>query len=359
MKFVGKKRLFPCHLLFNRWKTFGHGAIFLCWSAGWCPCAAYRIGEKDRLYLCGFFLPLSNQLMNNTTLRFERILPWLLLVVLALIWGTSFILMKKAMMVYTHTQVASLRICSAFLVMLPFIPKSFRQIPAGRRRYVSASGFLGNFFPAFLFTLAITRLDSSVTGVLNATTPMFTMLIGLVLFSTPVRKIQIFGLLLGLFGAIGLSVVKSNGGIGSLNMYVLLVVAATVMYGLNANLIKTYLTGIGAVPLTAWAMMVVAPPAFAYVLTTDFFERLTTHPDGWKAMGFVFILGAAGTALGVYLFNMLIKRTSAVMASSVTYLIPVVAVFWGVWDGERLFFMHYVGMALILTGVFLTNLRKN
>ncbi len=286
----------------------------------------------------------------------DRFFAISLLAILSIIWGSSFILMKKGLEVFSHTEVAALRIVTASLSLVGFI--LFRKnatIPRKKFKYIALMGLVGTFIPAFLFALAITNLKSSITGVLNSLTPMFTLIIGILFFSTPLNKAQLIGLIISFIGSIGLSFINSSGNFGGINFYALLVLVATICYGISTNIIKSHLSEAPAVLVTSYAMCFYGPVCFIYLfLGTDFLSKFDL-PGAWVAFGYICILGAAATAIGLSLFNKLIQKTSPVLASSVTYLIPIVAIFWGVVDGEKLYFSHYILIIIILVGIFVIN----
>ena len=263
-------------------------------------------------------------------------------------------LIKNSLAVFSAGQVGALRMLIAALIFSPFTIFVFRKIPLDKWKYVAISGLVGNLMPSFLFAFAQTSLSSSVTGILNALTPMFTLLIGILLFKTPLKMTQILGLLLGFVGACGLSLLKSDGSIGNINFYVLLIIAATICYGLSINVVRQYLGGINPIYVAACALTTTAPFALAYLLTTDT-TQLVNHPDFIKSMTSIVILGTLGSAFALILFNKLVQISSAVQASMTTYLIPIIALFWGWHAGEIIGIWHFAGMALIISGVYVVN----
>jgi drug/metabolite transporter (DMT)-like permease len=281
---------------------------------------------------------------------------WGLLIVLSLIWGSSFILIKKSLTVFQFDQVGALRVVFAFFVMLPIGLVHMRKIPKEKWKYIFVMGMLGNMVPAFLFAKAQTQLPSSLTGVLNALTPLITSLIAVVSFGYQIKKIQVAGLVIAFLGSASLSIVGDSGEWTSFNIYVLFVVLAAVCYATSTNVIKAHLTQIRSLPLTASAVMMVGPFALFYVISTPLAESIGADPPkAYQALGYLAILGIMGTAFALILFNKLLQNTTAVFASSVTYLIPLVAIMWGIFDGEKLFLAHYAGIAAIMVGVFIAN----
>jgi len=276
----------------------------------------------------------------------------IILTTLSLIWGSSFILIKKSLIGFSSGQVASLRIIFAFIVLFPVALPRLKKITLKQYKFLFLVGLTANLLPAFLFAEAETGLESGLTGVLNSLTPMFTLIVGLIAFNSKLRKGELLGLIIGLIGSAGLSFVGSSGELSSMNFYALLVVAATICYGISANIIKVHLNDFNPKALTSVSIFTIAPFAIIYLLTTDFFTRFQNTSVTWISLGAVFLLGAVGTAFALILFNRLIQTTSAVSATSVTYLIPIVAIMWGIIDGEAFFPLHFIGIALIISGVY-------
>ncbi len=282
-------------------------------------------------------------------------LSWLLISILALIWGSSFVLMKEALAVFSPYQVGALRMAIAALAFAPLTIFIFRKIPLDKWKYVAISGWIGNLLPAFLFPLAQTSLSSSVTGILNALTPLFTLLVGIIAFQTLLKKQQVVGLLLGFAGACSLSLLRNDGSVGNIDYHVLYVMIATLFYGISINVVRQHLGGIKPLYVAACALTCTAPFAFTYLLTSDFLLRMQTHEAAPKALFYLVILGVLGSAFALILFNKLVQISSAVQASMTTYLIPVVALFWGFQAGEVLTIWHFLGMVLIVSGVYVVN----
>lgn len=285
-------------------------------------------------------------------------LPWVLILILAVIWGSSFILIKKGLEAFSPIQVGTIRISFAFLVMLPFALKSLTTTFKKCWKHIIVIGLFSNLIPAILFATAETGISSSLAGILNALTPIMTLIAGVFFFSTKIKSLQLIGLIIGFIGSLALSFVNSSGGLGAFNHFALLVIVATIMYGISSNFIKKYLTGIHPVTLTALAMFSVGPAAMIVLFSTDFVPKLLSNNQSWMSLSYLFLLGAAGTAFALVLFNKLIQMTTAVFASSVTYLIPIVAVVWGIVDGENFFFTHLIGMSFIIVGVYLVNKKS-
>jgi drug/metabolite transporter (DMT)-like permease len=291
----------------------------------------------------------------------RKLLHWIIFLALALTWGSSFILMKRGMDSFRSDQVAAIRIFIAFVFLLPL---AFKHITKDLFPFVPAfagMGIFGNLLPAFLFTKAETMISSALTGILNSLTPVFALILGLAIFRQKVKRIQVIGVLIGLGGAIGLVLMGKDcvdKAADSFTQSLIgggLVVLATFFYGLSVNIIKAKLNKINAVTATVFALCIIGPVAGIYLFTTDFVHRLQTMPLAWQSLGYVAILAIFGTALSVIVFNVLIKEAGTLFASSVTYLIPVVAMCWGACDGEGITVYHIFFILVILSGVMLVN----
>lgn len=281
---------------------------------------------------------------------------WLFLFFLALTWGSSFILMKKGLLSYSHDQVASLRIIISFIFLSPVILRNFRKIKRNQWGKLFIAGLLGSGLPAFLFPLAQTQISSSLTGMLNSLVPLFTVLLGITFFNMPVRWKKIIGVLIGLAGAIGLVISTGSSAGESKNIwYAGFVVLATICYATNVNFIKNQLKEINSIDITSFGFLFIGPAAGVYLFTTDFTTVLSSVEKAPLHLLYIAVLAIFGTAIAVILFNMLIKRVSAVFASSVTYIIPVFAIFWGFLDGEKIGLLQLLFIGIILIGVYIVN----
>lgn len=288
-----------------------------------------------------------------------KLLNWFLFAALALIWGSSFILMKAGMEALSAYQVAAIRMLSGGLILLPMALKSFREIPREKIGLVVLSGFLGSFFPAFFFCIAETKIDSSLAGILNALTPMFTISIGALFFQLQINAAKIAGVLLGFIGLCLLFLVRGKLDLSYLS-YSSLVILATLCYGINVNMVARHLKGIGSVSIASFAFACLIPPSLAILWKTGYFE-MDKRPDSgtwWMATGSSVVLGVLGTALASIIFYMLVKRAGTLFASLVTYGIPFVAIGWGLLFGESITLAQVGCLLIILAGVYLVNRNK-
>lgn len=282
-------------------------------------------------------------------------LAWLILCLLALIWGSSFILVKKGLLVFSPLQVAAIRVSTGFLCLLVFALPNMHKIPSEKWKYIFISGFTGIFIPAFMFAFAQIGLDSSLTAVLNSLTPLFTVLFGVALFNQQTKSTQWLGILIALVGTVGLVLLSSKNGKVGFNFYAIFVLVSTITYGFNVNLTKTYLQGIPPLHLTAVSLLSIGPFALFAVWFTDVIGTVQNVKGSGQALSYLMLLGASATAFAMILFNRLLQIAQPVMASSVTYLIPVVAIVWGILDGEVLRVSHFICIAIVLLGVWWVN----
>lgn len=291
---------------------------------------------------------------------------WALLILLACVWGSSFILMKRGMFtvnnepIFSDSQVASLRMTIAALALLPFAIKGIKSIKTLKElALLAVVGFTGNFIPAYLFTYSETGISSGYAGMLNSFTPIFSMLIGLLIFNVRITFIQFIGLIIGTFGIVFLVLAGSNGA-ENLNMvgtwrHVAAIVFATFLYGISLNTIKHTLQKFKAIEITSLAFVIVLIPSIIANIKFGTYHTITSNSHALEGLGYIAILSLIGTALAVILFNQLITATSTLFASSVTYFIPIVAVFIGISFGETINIQQISAMLIILLGVFIAN----
>jgi drug/metabolite transporter (DMT)-like permease len=283
---------------------------------------------------------------------------WGIFILLSLIWGSSFKLMKIGMEALTAYQVAALRMISAGVVLLPFALNAYKTIPRDKIGIVFLSGIFGNFFPAFLFCIAEIKIDSSLAGILNALTPLFTIVIGVMFFNLQVSRNRLIGVLVGFVGLTLLFLAKGNITLTYIS-YAFLVLLATVFYGLNVNIIGKYLKDIGSLNIASLAFCMLIPPAIIILFTTGYFHLGLTKGSVLVSEAASSTLGVLGTAVASVLFYVLVKRSGGLFASTVTYGIPFVAVFWGILSGEKITLPQIFCLGIILVGVYLANRIEN
>lgn len=279
---------------------------------------------------------------------------WFLLILLSLIWGSSFILIKRGLVGLNPFQLGALRIIFACLFMVVVGFKSISKIPVTKWKYVAITSLFGNGLPVFLFAYAQTGIKSSVSGILNSLTPLYTLLIGVLAFGLGFVRNQVIGVVLGLTGCL-LLVFFGKSASGETNYFcAFLVVIATMCYALNVNLIKRYLSDVSPLAITTGNFLTLLIPALI-ILFANGYADVMTQPEVIHSTLFMIILGMVGTGIANILYYQLIQITSPLFASSVTYFIPIVAMSWGILDGETLNFMQLAGAGVILSGVYLAS----
>jgi drug/metabolite transporter (DMT)-like permease len=264
--------------------------------------------------------------------------------------------MKKGMEAFSSEEVAALRISIASLFMFPFLWKHHK---IDLKKYLPGlliMGVFGNLIPAFLFTKAETQISSSLAGMLNALTPFFTMIIGVWFLKQKIIAGQFIGIVIGFLGASSLVFVGESNTSNSDLFYTVYVVLATLCYAISVNGIKYYLSDLNSITATVWSFSLIGPIAMIYLFSsTEFSTKLSTHPLAYNSLGFISILSIVGTAFSVVIYNMLIKQAGTVFAASCTYLIPIVAIAWGVFAGENIQLVHLLSITVIIFGVWMVN----
>ncbi len=285
-------------------------------------------------------------------------IAYVLLILLGMIWGSSFILIKRGLLTFSPVEVASLRLFIAGIALLPifiiYLPKSKRK----NYGWFFLSGLIGNGLPAILFSVAQTHLSSSVTGALNSLTPMFALIVGVLVYRLPFDRSKILGVVIGLCGALALILLGNKSEFRGDLAYAGLVILAALFYGINVNLIKEKFALSKPMVIAAFPIVFMAIPSFFYLWLAGTFSQISWEGQALESLGAITLLAVFGTALSLVAFNHLIQITNAVFASLTTYIIPIVALMWGVLDGERLSIFQIGGMGLILLGVVLVRKKK-
>ncbi|RLD79438.1 MAG: hypothetical protein DRJ10_08845 [Bacteroidetes bacterium] len=279
---------------------------------------------------------------------------WLALVILALIWGSSFIFMKRGLESFSDMQVAAFRIFLSFIFLLPVALTRLKKLKKEHLKSLLIVGFIGNGIPSFLFTKAQTQVSSSVAGMLNTTVPLFALITGFIFYKVRAKNKNIIGIFIGLIGAAFLILANPSTNFQTSSYYTLYILAATLCYALSVNEIKQKLSNLDGVSIMAFAFLFIGPFAGLYLINSDYSNTLST--DNYLSnFIYIFLLAVLSSVVATILFNYLIKQTTALFATSVTYLIPVVAIFWGFLDGEQISFYQLLSIGIILTGVNLVN----
>jgi len=290
--------------------------------------------------------------MENKNMR------WAYLIILSIIWGSSFILMKKALVGLTPVQVGIFRILitTVFLLLIGF--KSLLKINRRHWLYLLLNGFLGTFFPVFLFAFAVEHIDSSITSILNSLTPLNTLIFGALVFGIGFSKRQALGVLIGLVGTLMLILEGASLNPTQNYFYALFVLIASVGYAFNVNIIKKYLHDLNALSITVGNFVLLIIPTFILMWYINFFDTFEINTTTTTALIYMTILAIFGTAVSKIMYNRLVQITSPIFSSSVTYLIPIVAISWGLLDGEKISLLQFISGFIVIIGVYLANKTK-
>jgi drug/metabolite transporter (DMT)-like permease len=284
---------------------------------------------------------------------------WFYLVILSLIWGSSFILIKKALLGLTALQLGSLRTIFTGLMLFSAGFSSLKHIPKNKWKWLALSGFLGSFFPAYFFAIAETEIDSAVASILNSLVPLNTILIGFFLFRISSNKQKILGVIIGFIGTAVLILRGAELNPNQNYWFAGFVIASTLMYATNSNIIKKHLQDVRPIAIATANYIFVVIPALIILWWDNFFTSKTLEQEHLsESLLYVLVLSLFGTALAKILYNKLVQISTPVFASSVTYMMPVVALAWGLLDGERFGIFQGAATLLILLGIYLSNRKK-
>jgi drug/metabolite transporter (DMT)-like permease len=282
---------------------------------------------------------------------------WFLLFLLSFIWGASFILMKKALRSFDMFEVASLRIFVAFLTVLPIFFFRYKKFKKKFILPLLEVAFIGNAIPMYLFTFAQQHIDSSLAGILNSTTPIFAFLISVAFFHHKFDMLKVIGLTIGTIGTVGLLLAKGTTDFSLKWIYLSAILLATIMYATNVNVVKEYLKELDGVSITVFTFVILGPLATIDLSARGTFYKIM-HSPVLSDLSYIIILAVFGSVLAVIGINYLISYSSAVFASSVTYIIPVFAILWGIIDGENVTILQILWMIIIISGTYLLNKTK-
>jgi drug/metabolite transporter (DMT)-like permease len=283
---------------------------------------------------------------------------WGTLIILSIIWGSSYILIKKGLTGLTPVQLGSIRVIITTILIAPIGYNKIKHIPKNKMKWVAISAFVGSFFPAYLFAFAETEISSSVTAVMVSLTPLFTLLISVIIFGEELLKKQVIGVIIGFLGIVVLihnELLSSSFNI----LYVMFVVLAAFCYAVNANLLKYKLPNIPALGIVFMSFLFMFIPAFIVLFFSDFpFSNFTSNPLILESIIYIIILALFGTAIAKVMYIKLLAISTPVFSVSTTYLMPVVAIFWGLLDGEEFKLTQFFGTSIILIGVYLVTKKK-
>jgi len=281
---------------------------------------------------------------------------WLYLVILSLVWGSSYILIKKTLIGLTPLQLGSLRIIFTTIILLFIGFSSLKKIPKNKWKWIFLTGYIGSFFPSFLFAFAQTEIDSGVAAILNSLTPLATLIIGLGFFKFIIDSKQIAGVIIGLIGSFLLIYEGSTINPDQNLLLVAFIIAASICYASSVNILKAHLQEVPAISIALGNFLCILPPALIILFSSGFLNiNFAESPEVQNSLFYILILAIFGSAFAKVLFNRFIQIASPVFASSVTYTLPIVAIMWGYLDGESINNRQLLATAIILVGVYLAN----
>ncbi|WP_299126563.1 EamA family transporter [uncultured Winogradskyella sp.] len=286
-------------------------------------------------------------------------IKWIYLIILSIIWGSSFILIKKSLLGLSPYQLGALRTIITGVILLVVGFTKLKTIPKSKWKWICLSAFLGSFFPSFFFAIAETEIDSAVASILNSLVPLNTILLGFAIFKITSTKRQIFGVIIGFIGTAILILKGADLNPNQNYLYAGFVIASTLMYGANVNIIKRYLQDVKPLAIAAGNYVFIIIPALVVLLFTDFFTAARfSHPDLPMSIFYTIVLSVFGTAIAKVIFNKLVQMSTPVFASSVTYVMPIIALIWGLLDEETFSLIQGLAALLILFGVYLSHIKK-
>ena len=302
---------------------------------------------------------MGNKLSDKTANLSPGVLSILLLAILSLIWGSSFILIKKSLIAFSPLQVVGCRIGIAGIAFFPFFLREIKKMKREDLRFFVVVGIFGSALPAYLYAIGQQHVNSSIAGLLNSLTPLFTLLLGIVFFKLKVESKKIFAVFLGLLGAMLLVFFGQPASGESNYFYAFMLVLATSCYALSLNTVGKFLNQYGAITISSIAFGLVTIPAILLLFSTNFIEVMKHDEYAYSSLAAVSILSLLGTFAANILFYKLVQITNPLFSSMVSYLIPIVAIAWGVVDGELITVYHFIGFILILCGVYLSKTKKS
>lgn len=264
-------------------------------------------------------------------------------------------MLKKALLVFSPEQVVAGRMSVAGLIFLPYAIRNVRKVPSNLWPKLILFAIVANIGTSFSYALAQSRIDSSLNGIINTLSPLMTLLVGMIFFKQKGKMFQVIGILVGMFGAGYLIFLQQDGQLGMLNVFALFAVLATLGNGLMTNLLKFHLSSFKPFEVAAFTFLITLVPALAYWYFSGATELVLTHEYGVNALIFVVLLAALANGIALLLIARLVQISTPVFASLTTYLIPIVAVAWGVWDGEQIWIAEIVAMIIISLSVYLVN----
>ena len=303
-------------------------------------------------------LPSTGKLKNFIQQLPSTTRAWIYIILLSVIWGSSFILLKYALRAFTPEQVAAARMFFAALTLLPYALYQVSRVSRDKWLPLIIFAILTNIFTTFFYAMAQSELDSALNGILNTLTPLMTLLIGLIVYNQKISWVQSAGLSIGLLGTILLLKASGGGEVQNVNVYVVFIIGATILNGITANMLKFNLTDMSAMQIASVAFLVIFPLSAAYVWYSDFFPMALADSNGLRGLGFIILLAVFANAIALLLISRIVQLTNPVFSSLTTYLVPVVAVLWGIWDEEVINIWQIACMLLIFVSVYIVQKAK-
>ncbi len=303
-------------------------------------------------------MQLANQQPNPIKMALNN-LRWLYLALLSFIWGTSFILMKKASLGFTPIQIGALRTITCTFFLLIIGRKSLKNIEPKHWKWLAITGIVGSLFPAYFYAYAVTGLGSAIPSILNSLTPFNTLWVSILFFGLKFNPKQLLGIIIGLIGTVSLIYQGMELNPNQNYTYAIFPIISSIGYAFNVNLVKHHLQDLKPLAITVGNFLIICIPSVLVLVFTDFFTTLEINQTTQTAFFYLCLLAFFCTAVPKIIFNKLIHISSTVFASSVTYIIPIVAVTWSFIDGERLSLIQILSALIILLGVWLVNKTKN
>ncbi|KXH83409.1 DMT family transporter [Chryseobacterium kwangjuense] len=285
---------------------------------------------------------------------------WILLIVLTVIWGSSFILIKKSLEHFNPYQVGALRVLIAGIILMPVAISKYKLFPKEHLKWLILAAFTGNFIPMFLFPIAETEVSSSIAGIINSMMPIFVIIVGALVWKFDTTKKQIIGTMIS-FAGVCLLAFGGDGEGGKFKLIpILLLLLATLCYAVSTTTVKSKLMGVSSTILSAFVFsFVLFFPSIISLAFTGFFSTFSFNEDHMMGLMFVSLLSIFGTGLAMTLNYRLLKVSTPLFASTVTLLMPIVAIIWGFLDGEKLSIMQFVGAAVIIGGLIFLRSKPN
>jgi len=287
----------------------------------------------------------------------KRLWQWVLLLFISFIWGASFILMKRGLETFSPIQLGTMRVFFAFLFLLPLFFKRIKKFKKEQIKPLIIVAVVGNLFPAILFALAQTKVSSSMAGILNTIFPLIALIIGAVFYGAKTEKHRIFGIFVGLIGTIGIIFSEDASFSNDSILFSGFIVIAVFFYGISINEIKFKLSELDGITITVFAFMITGPISGIYLLFSDFSVALET-PDFQMNLIYIILLALGGSAISVSLFYLLLDYVDVIFASLTTYIIPIFAILWGLFDNEKITFLQVLFMIVVFIGIYLVNKKK-